>query len=282
MSLYDIIKAAPRRGQVSVIQATTLYGTTPFMQAKWIGSDTYKATANIAIPSDGTTMTFHYTGSTADTGLGSNGVYDLSAAANDTVEELCNLVNASSNWRIMPIGALWSDVIHETSAIKLAELAATTLNTDAGISIYPDGSGCHQAGLYSGLSIGLTANQFQAGKKMRVDTPGYLGYQRQSNRYVNALTYIAEKLTFSNAAYGLIYIYDCDDIAQSDTLVQVLNPAATTTFGSFGTMQEALLTAPPGHRIVVRAIDSNEVFTAGNYLSTISYTYHEGGYDLIP
>jgi hypothetical protein len=277
MSITDIIKAAPRKGQFASVAVTTIYSTTCLIQVKWIGAVAYARTANIVIPNAGGTVTFNYTGATADATIFTTGVATMNAAANDTVAEFVNLINNNANWRAFPVGALWSDSVNAQLALR----AQTQLNTDEGMSICGDGSYTTN-GLYSGLSFGITANRFMSGNKMRVDAPGYLGVNYQTGSYVNCLTYISELITFASAGYGMIHIWDCDDIAQTDTLIARLKPAATTTVGTFGNMTDAMLSVAPGHRMVVRVGNVNAALTAGDWANVISYSYNPAGMDLVP
>jgi hypothetical protein len=277
LSLYDIIKAAPRKAQTASIAATTLYSTASLIKVKWVGASAYARTANLVVADGGATIVFNYTGSTADADIFTAGSCTTNAAANNLVSEFINLVNANANWKAFPVGALWSDTMNT----QLGLVAVTTVNSDAGISLVPDGSGVQADLLYTGLSFGITATKFMAGNKMRVDEPGYMGIS-QTKRYINCLTYIAGMITYSSAAYGVIYIYDCDDIAQTDTLVAVLKPGATTVAFSIGTMQEAMLSVPPGHRMVVRMGSTNEALTALDWMTVVGYSYSPDGVDLLP
>lgn len=70
-------------------------------------------------------ITFYAPAGTADTGIGSSGVINLTAAAYDTMGELCDYINGKTNYRCVLTGALRSDASGGASAVIMTQTATT-------------------------------------------------------------------------------------------------------------------------------------------------------------
>lgn len=70
-------------------------------------------------------MTFYSPGTVLDTDVGTSGVIDLTAAAYDTMGELCDYINSLKNYRCMLTGSLRSDASGGASAVLKAQTATS-------------------------------------------------------------------------------------------------------------------------------------------------------------
>jgi hypothetical protein len=103
------------------------------MLVKYIGT-TGSATTDIAVAAGGD-MSFRVAGQ-ADTSVNTTGTIDCSTppAGNDTLGEVVDLINASTNWRAVLVGALRSDSSDNT----LTTFAVTAAQKAEGVPLYFD------------------------------------------------------------------------------------------------------------------------------------------------
>jgi len=123
----------------------TAVDTSPALLIKYVGTTTQAST--VAVTTDDVILTVGGAADTTVTGCGGTaGTLDTAQAACDTVTELVNTINLSSNWLAIPVAVLGTDA---TSSTLLKDVSSTSGNAAAGVPIYIDSAGS----LFSGGTI---------------------------------------------------------------------------------------------------------------------------------
>jgi len=184
-----------------------------------------------------------------DTGIGSAGVVDISAAANDTVGEFSDTVNATTNWRLVLKGAVRDDAM----ANILAKTSATA-KLNGGLDFYFDGGD----GIYS---VAITGNEF----KNLSSNPGYDDGKYDDKGCINGLAYVTATVTETGDA--TIKVIEASDSSTTSTWkelysVAIADSTAQTIGNSASPYNEMVYASDENKRLIVR-------ITAGTSLDSL-------------
>lgn len=175
------------------------------------------------------------------------GTIDLSGEA-ATFQALAELVNASANWELIPVGYLPTDATEASGTAKIVNnVSATQAKTATGMAVYFDRS----ASLHH--SIGITANGPSS------EPHGFDAGMR------NIINLLSVTLTYSSGTH-LVKVYEVDDIEGTATELASFSAAATTvaltrpTSGTPGTLWQS-----EGKRLVVKQVSTTAEPSAWTY-----------------
>ena len=184
----------PGGGITSLSSAVTAVDTAPYYVLKYVGTS---LGATVAV----TTFDWIFTtdGTAVDTTINvqattpcgaSVGTLDTDDTDCDTVTELVNEVNSSTNWRLIPLAVLGTDSTKTAGLASVADVAETTVGSTSlpqGIKFFGDSSDnlSTTIALYPGKAPNvIDARDFFQGTKLN-PTLGYEGY-RQSLQFYSA------------------------------------------------------------------------------------------------
>lgn len=205
---------------------------------QYIGSE---ASGKIALVAS-TSVTFIHGDSgseAADSGIGTAGVVDISAAANDTVGEFLDTVNGSANWRAKIRGAVRDDAMANILAKSSAQA-----KLDGGLHFYFDGSD----GIYS---VAITGNEFRS----QASDPGYDDGAYDDKGCINTLAYVTATVTETGGA--TIKLIEANDASTTSTWnelysVAIADSAAQAIGNSASAYNEAVYASDENKRLIVR------------------------------
>ena len=199
-----------------------------------------------------------------DSTIGTAGV--LTAAATDTLASTVALINASKNWRAVPVGMISTDVWGTSGANLAADVAAAAI-TDSGTAVCFKTiiSASGNAGVVSvGFGLEATGSETgfgpsrRSGKKIlgfRNDPAKAVPavYPRQTLDLTNILQYISVSQPSTKMTGAYLDIYDATDYAETKVVSAKAitdTNSAVTTYTLSDTNNEIM--SQPGHRLVAR------------------------------
>lgn len=258
--------------------------TSVALRIKYIGTAAASTQTRADVGADGK-ITFNIN-SAADSTIGTAGVVDTTAAANDTFGELADTINASANWRCILVDVLASQSCNNTlTSTTLGSLTTTNLVSQAAGHPYT----------YDSADLDMvTASvgpEYTSGALLAVSNNSLLNRLSTprgspiSPAWQNELLYVTTQATYTSGAPNLV-VYACQDAANSihkyagsaEILLWQQVGAATTVASTIPILPtQAPIKAPPGWRLLVGYIDtSTPDVTAG------SMQIHGLSYNIIP
>ncbi len=165
-----------------------------------------------------------------DSRIGTAGV--LAVTTYDTFQKLANNINAAKGWHCQLVDARGADATSNIDAITAVSCFKT-----AGTAVERDNSDTKQFGC--GIVDYGYGSEMSKGKQAFLEAA-----------YCN--------IVHSDNDYDL-YIYDCDDVNQSDTLIMQTKAANTGTdywLPTYGPTGFPILSVEPGHRILVYTLST--------------------------
>lgn len=243
---------APYAGRFvqSLFSAVAADDTDVIMVVKYIGDQSVAATFRV----NANTFIFTRAGA-ADTAIDTGalcgavaGTLDLTDAQCDTVGEAVDIINASTNWRAVPLDALRADVL--TAGITLSAAAQNAKNPD-GAFVYWDTSGAfiHARALVSCR----VASCLMPGLGLNVNRNPYDGTYTILQNFNVRSTYGAGTSTIN--IYGVVPSET--GAGETATLLWTAAGGATTAYAALGSTQWPIgLVGPPNAKVIVRLDNS--------------------------
>lgn len=266
------IFAAYTRG-VTVARNRTADDTDPMILIKYVGTNASGLVA-VAAGGDITLTTGALSSEAADTTLecpvsgALGGVIDVSDAACDTVGEVVDIINGSSDWIAVPVAALRTDSSNDTittiSATQAKKLGGLALTADTTVSF-------NSTVLLGPANWETKIEDYFAGTSRR-------GVELRLNPFVNK-TFLASSRAVSTYASGtsLFYVYEVTPnykrVGASETVTTLLGPIA----GGATTVYGALVTLSDNNRIISNA-NTKMLIRLQNSAAAASVGHYNVGY----
>jgi len=183
---------------------------------------------------------FLYINAALDTRIATDGIITVTAAGEgDNFGEVADLINAASGWHCQLVDALRADSTVDIASIMGVKDSSCYKN--AGVTLSRDQGAADQT--QTSFNVGLV--RYGYGKE------DLTGWQVFLDAFVIDAVF--------NDGTNYIEVYDCDDVAKTETAVLRTEAAATTVefwFPTYGPTGYPILAVAPGHRIVVRSVYS--------------------------
>lgn len=199
------------------------------------------------------------------------GVIDVSNAACNTVEEVMDIVNASADWRIVPVGALLNDTMVDT----LLTISATAATSSRGLELMWDTSvALHHTVLLTdvdGYEISSLLAGATAERGLFKPNP-YAGYRTVAEYAVGESNYGANASTFTITASTLALAANSSETRRT-LFTQAAGADDTSKVWGNGTnaFPPQGIRGNPGERLLLRITDTVTMDTAK--LQAYGYTY---------
>ncbi len=249
-------------------QAYTAVDKTPAFKVFFVGDRSKCPEPAVGLDISEFKFTFYkdLTNTVIDNSINATGTI-TATGANSLIANTVAVINATKNWRAVPIGILSTDKWGTAGANLVADIAAAAI-TSAGTTVYlktvasAAGSPGVQSMVIGPESLG---DEFASGPARRsnkdlvfwdkdpalaLSRPS--GYARQCRDYVNVLEYLTVTMGSTASTLPTIEIYSAGPL--SETLLKTFSPTATaaaTTSYDLAAIHSELMAAP-GQRLLAR------------------------------
>jgi len=266
-TMSDIF-AAYTKGTVVAVNRTA-DDTDPMILVKYVGTNASGLVA-VAAGGDITFTTGALSSEAADTSLecpvsgALGGVIDVSDAACDTVGEVVDIINGSSNWVAVPVASLRTDSSNDT----ITTISATQAKTVKGLALTAD------------TTVALTSTILLAPSNFSLDIGTYLAGSSMTavalkvNPFINR-TFLASSRAVSTYGSGTSfhYVYEVTPTFKRVGASEVVNilhgpiaGGATTVLGNLVTLSDNnRIMSNPNSKLLVRVVNSAAMATVGHY-----------------
>jgi hypothetical protein len=170
-----------------------------------------------------------------DSNVSTDGIIDVTDGSGDTFGEVADLINAAPGWHCQLVDVLRADATAHVASITAVKDSVCFQN--AGVTLGRDTADDQV------MSVGLA--RYGWGNE------DLTGWQMFLDAFVIDAVF--------NDGTNYVEVYDCDDIAKTETAVLRTEAAATTVefwFPTYGPTGYPILAVAPGHRIVVKSVYS--------------------------
>lgn len=219
---------------------TDILSNTPLGCLYYLGETGSGATFEITSGGD---WVFTTDGTTADTTVNATGTIDCSTApaGNNIYGELIQLINASPNWKFIPLAVINEYLVENTAETQAEIDMSTAAMKKSGWFVFRDSS-------VADGTYGKIASVCISGFSNDVNTPKLLA----DDLCINWVNYITAICNFDSGA-ALVKVYTCPALGTGSSVLLYTGAALTTdtlaTFGSNG--EDGFMPSKYGERLVI-------------------------------